>query len=528
MRQVLAALLAASSLAALAAPADETGVPAWGVLVKLKEPAAGTREQPAQARERLAGAFRGKSQALGSAEPWGPGAHWVRWARPLSGAEAARLIAELKADPAVEWAVPNVRERRLQAAAPSDPFYGSQWWLSASAAGGTPGAPGIAAAWARSTGAGVAVAVLDTGLVRSHPDLSDGRFGAGYDFVTDENGWAGDGDGRDPDFSDPGDAVQVGECGANDPVESEPSSWHGTRIAGMLAASTDNGLGVAGINRQARVVTVRVAGKCGALVSDIVDGMRWAAGLSVAGVPVRNPEPARIVNISFGGPATDCTPYQAAIDELRRIGVLVVAAAGNEDRAVMRPARCPGVLAVGAVTRAGLKTGYSNRGPEVGITTLGGEEGDPGGGLFSTSNFGSGAPGANNYSAAVGTSFSSPIVAGVASLMLSVNPRLSRAQLIDGLQRTSRPHVASAGPVCSTDTPVGECQCTTSTCGAGLLDAPAALEYAAAALPDPSEPRPDSGGGGGGGALDAAGLGLLGLLAAAAAGRRHRRAGRRA
>ncbi len=97
----------------------------------------------------------------------------------------------------------------------------------------------------------------------------------------------------------------------------------------MIAAQDNNGTGGAGIHWGASILPVRVAGKCGADLADIVDGMRWAGGLAVAGM-APNPNPARIINISFGGSAACGAMYQTAIDELRNAGVVVVAAAGNE------------------------------------------------------------------------------------------------------------------------------------------------------------------------------------------------------
>lgn len=506
-RLVKLALLLVLPVAAWAAPlmprAPATEPLAHGVIVQLKA----SREQPFKetpqhSLERLRHAFERKSQALGTVREVGASAHWVRWSRALTAAESQRLVEELQQDPEVEWAAPNVYEHRLQAV-PNDPEFGNQWWLSAAPADGSRGVPNIFSAWNINMGAATNVAVLDTGLVRSHPDLQDPRFDWGYDLVTNEviNGVqsSGDGDGRDADFSDPGDAVKAGECNAPDDA---PSSWHGTRIAGQIGALTDNGLGVAGINRAVRIVSVRVAGKCGALVSDIMDALRWAAGLPVDGLP-SNPFPARVINLSFGSANLDCSPYQPIINDLRSRGVLIIAAAGNEDSIVARPARCPGVVAVGAVNRDGFKTVYSNLGPQVTITTVGGDPADEGQlgptvgdtGIVTTSDAGPAGPSASIYQASFGTSFSTPIVSGVASLMLSVNPNLNSEQIVEGLTSRARPHVTSRAlpsnltPLLTCDAtapPRGRCFCTTSTCGSGLLDAVGALKYAQA----PGNPPP--------------------------------------
>jgi serine protease len=436
--------------------------------------------------------------------------------RVLTGDEAERLAARLRQRPEVDWVAPNTFERRLQVAATpaattatttaaaglaigNDPLAPQQWWLKAAggsnsnaAADRLRGVPGFAAAWglglAGATGhAGAVVAVLDTGIT-PHPDLL-GRVLPGYDFVS-EITLAGDGNGRDNDPSDPGDWVSAAD--RQDPrfagCDEQRSSWHGTIIAGLLAATPDNSLGVVGINRQGRVLPVRVAGKCGASVADIVDGMRWAGGLPVPGVPA-NPHPARIINISFGGSAACGREYQSTVDELRAKGVVVVAAAGNGHGAASRPASCTGVVGVAALNRDGFKTHYSNFGAALassGIATVGGDDSKGGawrqllgdGGVVTVWNNGATAPGAPEYAAVYGTSFAAPLVAGTLSLMLSVNPALTADQLVAGLRASTRPHVQSNLMGLCTEANPGRCICTTQTCGAGILDAEQALLYA--------------------------------------------------
>ncbi|WKB50916.1 S8 family serine peptidase [Eleftheria terrae] len=548
-RRLLSACLLSACLLSLALPCavaaqavatpSSSAAPAFGVLVKLKPqaPSLPGREVPQQvARERLAQVFSGKSLAMGEVRPVGTGAHWVQWSRPLERAEADRLARELAQDANVEWAVPNVREHRLQVAAPNDTHYGQQWWLSAAPGAGSRGVPNIAGAWQVTTGGDISVAVLDTGLLRSHPDLQGERFTSGYDLMSlGSNGTSnptGDGDGRDEDFSDPGDGVDAGECGSGEPEEE--SSWHGTKIAAQIGADTGNSIGVAGINRNVRIVSVRIAGKCGALVSDIVDGMRWAAGLSVSGAP-KNPHPVRLINLSFGSSEQSCAPYQDTINELNRMGVLIIAAGGNDLGPVGRPARCPGVLGVGAINRDGFKTVYASLGPQIGITTVGGDTEDGSlkatdGGLYTASNDGTRGPGTNNYGASYGTSFSTPVVAGVASLMLARNPSLTLDQLVHGIKSTARPHVTTSQystlEQCDAQRKQGRCYCTTTTCGAGILDAEKALQYAADPSAAPVFHNPDAGSvsdsGGGGGAL---GWGwLAGLALVAGLAQRSRRA----
>ncbi len=431
--------------------------------------------------------------------PVGRSAQLLDFGRPLGAADAQRMAERLRLRPEVEWVVPNEREQRQQV--PNDPYFAAtagatgQWWLrpatgsSANAlADRLRGVPGLQSAWALTgTGNGQAVvAVLDTGIT-AHPELG-AQVLPGHDFVSDL-AIAGDGDGRDADPSDPGDFVSQADKDANPALfagcDVQTSSWHGTVIAGIVAAGTNNGIGVAGANWAARVLPVRVAGKCGAEVADIVDAMRWAAGLAVAGAPP-NPNPARIVNISFGGSAA-CNPaYQEAIDELAAVGTVVVAAAGNGHGNVKRPASCAGVIGVAALNRDGFKANYSNFGPAVVVSTVGG---DPAGeglwgallgddGLLTLDNLGLQAPESAAYGNHFGTSFAAPVVAGVLSLMLDANPGLSVAQLIDGVRRSARPHVASSMMAACSDQNPGRCTCTPSTCGAGILDAPQALQYA--------------------------------------------------
>ena len=422
----------------------------------------------------------------------------------LDAAGAAALQQRLRADPRVRSVVPDVREQRM-AVTPNDARFAAQWWLQPVAAGNT-GVAGFAAAWDRSTGAapGVVVAVLDSGIT-SHIE-TNARVVPGWDFVADPV-FSGDGNGRDNDPQDPGDAVtdadrtaQPDKFGGCPPAAL--SSWHGTTIAGQLAAVTNNAEGVAAANWQGLVQPVRVAGKCGAALSDIIDGLRWAAGLPVTGAPL-NPTPARLIVLSYGGTdpcdanSTDAAVrdtarlYEATLAEVRAQGALVVVAAGNQRAAVGRPASCPGAFAVTSVNRDGYKAAYANFGASIRLATPGGDDASGGecatgdanlrdGGVVSIGNLGTQAPGAAGYVSASGTSFAAPAVAATAALMLAVNPALTLAQIEQGLTATVRPHVAV--PLlgnCAAGSNPGRCACTTSTCGAGLLDAEQALAFAA-------------------------------------------------
>lgn len=482
-------------LAAHAAP------PANGFIVELREPATAEAGQ-----KRIQSVVAGQALPLAVQRPIS--GRWHRLASTGGALDASAsdlLAARLRADPRVRSVVPDVREQR-QAVTPNDTRFASQWWLQAAGAGNT-GAAGLAKAWERNTGVanGSVVAVLDSGIT-SHIE-TNARVLPGYDFVADTV-YAGDGNGRDNDAQDPGDAITAAERLAQpDKFSGCPdtprASWHGTTIAGQLAAVTNNTEGVAGANWQGLVLPVRVAGKCGASISDLVDGMRWAAGLTVTGVP-DNANPARLIVLSYGGvdpcdaDSTDAAVrdtarlYEATLAEVRAAGALVIVAAGNQQRGVGRPASCRGAFAVTSVNRDGYKAAYANFGTSIALATPGGDDASGGscasgaanlrdGGIVSTGNLGDLSPGAAGYVAASGTSFAAPSVAAVASLMLAVNPTLTLAQIEQGLRASARPHVlVPLLGACVIGSNVSRCACTTTTCGAGLLDADQALVFAAA------------------------------------------------
>ena len=368
--------------------------------------------------------------------------------RVMSHAEVRQVAAGLLADnPDIEYAEP---DRLLHILAqPNDAMLAQQWSLSDPVGG-----IGAATAWSQSTGAGVVVAVIDTG-VRPHADLQPNLL-AGYDFITSVRA-AGDGNGRDANAFDPGDFVTAGACGSGHPAE--PSSWHGTHVAGIVAAKGGNSIGVAGVAHGARVLPLRVLGKCGGYVSDIANAISWAAGAAVTGVPA-NANPARVINLSLGGTGPCDRTTQAAIDTARSRGAVVVVAAGNEgsDVAGSNPANCSGVVAVAATQRSGGLASYSNRGAGITLAAPGGDERDA---IVSTLNAGRTAPGADSYASLMGTSMATPVVSGVAALMLAVNANLSPDQLMVLLQRTARPFSQA---------------CT--GCGSGIVDAAAAVAAA--------------------------------------------------
>lgn len=505
---VLLAALCALPLQAQTEAPDEP--PARGLIVRLKQPVAheGARARdasPESMRWRRVLGEAGLSGASGRREPRmrpvGRDQQLLEFEAPLSRSEVTALREKLMARPDVDWVEPNVRERRLQAT-PSDPLFAQQWWLQSVSGSNANaldarlrGVAGFQTAWLRTNQAPVVVAILDTGIT-SHPDLA-GRVLPGYDFVSDLE-YANDGNGWDADASDPGDWVSLADKQRNPQAyvgcDIEGSSWHGTIVAGIVGANANNGIGGAGVHWGASILPVRVAGKCGAEVLDIVEGMRWAAGLPVGGVPL-NKNPARIINISFGGSAACGQAYQTAVDELRGMGVVVVAAAGNEWAShPSRPANCDGVVGVAGLNRDGFKTNYSNFGAQLtasGIAAVAGDDlGDNNvrsgawrtalsdSGLVSLTNFGSTTAAAVGYARLYGTSFAAPQVAGTLAHMLSLNPTLSYEQIVRGLHLSARPHVTSPKIAdCSDDNP-GRCICTKATCGAGILDAEQAMLYA--------------------------------------------------
>lgn len=409
----------------------------------------------------------------------------TRVLRIAGDAPVAGLLAQLRAQPDVLYAEED--QRMHIAAVPDDPLYATRQWYLQPPDETMPAAIDVESAWDLTVGsASVIVAVLDTGIT-AHEDL-DSKIVAGYDFIAEDAPGdfttANDGDGRDGNPADPGDSATA-------------SSWHGTRVAGIIAAATGNATGIAGIAQQSRILPVRVLGVDGGYTSDIAAGMRWAAGLAVPGAPA-NANPAQVLNLSLAGDGNCNSTYRSAIAAILEAGVVIVAAAGNETAPVSQPANCAGVLAVAGVRHIGTKVGYSSFGSQVGISAPAGNcvniaDGEtclypidtainPGGSTPS--------PATNGYTTNinpdgnVGTSFAAPQVAGVAALMLAYNPGLSQDRVIERMKEAARAFPVSDGslPVCpmvGSGSTQGQCFCTTNTCGAGLLDAVGAVELAA-------------------------------------------------
>lgn len=381
------------------------------------------------------------------------GAHVVHLSKKMSVTEVEALAADLVArDPSVEYAEPDRIMRKMFT--PNDTRYTEQWhYFEAN------GGLRLPAAWDKATGTGVNVAVIDTGY-RPHADLS-GQILAGYDFISSAT-IANDGNGRDSDASDTGDAVVAGECGVGQPAQDQSSSWHGTHVAGTIAAKTNNALGVAGVAYNARIVPVRVLGKCGGYTSDIADAIIWASGGTVSGVPA-NANAARVINMSLGGGGACGATTQAAIDSARSRGTVVIVAAGNEntDASNSNPANCAGVVTVASINRSGGRAWYSNYGAVVDVAAPGGDTSVAANGILSTLNAGLTAPAADNYAFYQGTSMATPHVAGVAALMLSKNLNLTPDEIESKLKSTARAFPA-----------------TCTSCGSGIVDASAAVDAA--------------------------------------------------
>ncbi|MDW8394839.1 MAG: S8 family serine peptidase, partial [Anaerolineae bacterium] len=429
----------------------------------------------ADAPEQLARLSTRAGIALAYFRPMSGDAHVLRLPQRLPVEEVDRIAAQLSTLPEVEYAEPDAIMLPAQIT-PNDPQYNAQWHYFESYGIDLP------QAWTITRGmTSTVVAVIDTGH-RPHADLA-ARIVGGYDFIADTF-VSNDGNGRDNDPSDPGDWVSANQCGGTHPARN--SSWHGTHVAGTIGAITNNGVGVAGVNWHARILSVRVLGKCGGYTSDIVDGMRWAAGLPVSGVP-NNTTPAKVLNLSLGGSGSCGATYQNAINAINAAGAIIVVAAGNSnaDAANARPANCSGVITVGATNRSGVRASYSNYGSVVDISAPGGQTSPTlNNGVLSTLNSGTTAPGADSYAFYQGTSMAAPHVAGVVSLMVALRPYLNYTQTESILKATAKPF--GSGHTCS----------GTTTCGAGIVNAYAALQVLSKLVFVPIVHRHGSGGSG--------------------------------
>ena len=467
--------------------------------------------------------------ALAKSRQITPGMHVLFLQKTLYGADVHAALKKLRADPSVEFA--DVDQRRYPHAVPDDPLFqptpgvaSGQWYMQPPNAavinlGGTPtqdlSGTDAVSAWNLTKGSpGTVIADVDTGVRFDHPDLLRAGFGGrllpGYDFVDEDLNpntsaplgtflIANDGDGWDPDPSDPGDWIDSTDqkntvlfpsasCAISN------SSWHGTRVMGVLGALTNNGVGVAGMTWNSYLLPVRALGKCGGYDSDIIAGMQWAAGMSVkdpAGntVPV-NPYPADIINLSLGGVGSCPSAYSSVITILTNMGVVVVASAGNESGPVERPATAAACWPWRDCAMSAPKWATAVSAPQVGVAAPAGNCVTSTGACYrsidTTVNFGQTRPGANGYTDQtnfnLGTSFSAPIVSGIAALMRAVNANLTPPQLIARIKASASPFPPNTGniPVCPTTDPTGtqECSCVVGQCGAGMVNALSAVKAA--------------------------------------------------
>jgi len=502
------------------------------------------KDEPVTQKRQTMSAAHVKSLSLSAGielkaiRPTGAAAQVVKLPRALPIDEVQRIAAKLAQDTGVVYAEPD--RRKYPHRVPTDTRYSQQWYLSEPTGG-----INAQSAWDVTTGsASIIVAVIDTGIVLTNSELQ-GRLLPGFDFIGSDDGdpsnrandsgtifaTANDGNGRDSDPSDPGDWIDNSDLN-HYPFQGvgctvEDSSWHGTHVAGIIGANSDNAAGITGIDWAARILPVRVLGKCGGYTSDIVDGMRWAAGLAVSGVTT-NSNPAQILNLSLGGPGSCSHAEQSAITEILSTTAVkaIVTSAGNEggDASLNAPGNCAGVINVGATDRSGNQTFYTDVGPAIAISAPGGvittSPSDTGANaILSLFNDGFTTPTTDAFAFFAGTSAAAPQVSGAIALMLAVKPGLTTADIRSILTTTARAFPSGSA-------------CTTATCGAGILDVSAAVHKAVITTPSTSSSSGSSGsssddGGGGGGCTigngtSDAGLMLLMLAALVGLGRRKR------
>ncbi|MGO4262160.1 S8 family peptidase [Lysobacter sp. TAB13] len=397
------------------------------------------------------------------------GSNLIKTDTALDAAATKELAIELmKQDPSIIEVIPDTLKHKTMV--PNDPAYAQQWHYK-----NGPGGLNLEPAWDIATGDGIVVAVLDTGIT-PHSDLNANII-PGYDFIVDPE-VSVDGDGRDADPNDPGD-WHDGECDLFG--QPDDSSWHGTHVAGTIAAVTNNATGVAGVAHGAKVQPVRVLGKCGGYTSDIIDAVTWASGGSVAGVP-DNTTPAEVINLSLGGSGACSAAEQVAFAGARSRGTTVVIAAGNSggDVANFSPANCDNVIAVSAVGPTGALASYSNFGPKVDVAAPGGTGVVPAAdNILSTLNLGAHEQAGEGYAWMAGTSMAAPHVAGVVALMQSaVTTPKTPAEIEKILVNTA--HVGGQPGGCS----------FANWCGAGIVDARYAVAVAKGTEPLPPDPVP--------------------------------------
>lgn len=409
--------------------------------------------------------FANASTTLGynvrSARVLSTGAQLIFTDTKLDLAASKQLMVEIMKDPNVLAVEPDVRVKAMFV--PNDTLYVQQWHYK-----NGPGGINAEPAWDITKGAGTVVAVLDTGIT-PHTEFA-GQLVPGYDFIADL-ATSADGDGRDADPNDPGDYDYYYD-----------SSWHGTHVAGTIAAKTDNGAGTAGVAPDAKIMPVRVLGTGGGWTSDILDAITWSSGGTVSGVPA-NANPAEVINLSLGGGGACSTAWQTAIDAAVARGTTIVVAAGNSggEAQNLTPASCNNVIAVSAVGPTGAKASYSSYGAVVDVAAPGGSGFNPAtDNILSTYNLGLTTQGAEGYAWNAGTSMAAPHVAGIAALIqaASATPK-TPAQVKKILENTAYANGGFPGG-CGYNLP----------CGTGIVDAHAAVLVANGTNPLPADPPP--------------------------------------
>ncbi|MGM9482951.1 S8 family serine peptidase [Roseateles sp. NT4] len=450
--RIIAALIAASAIAANSAPIeDQTDQ----VLIKFGDASPSAKSLKDQELAILKSALGTLGFSARHLRTMDRGIHVLKLDRFTSSrALSASLAVIAKARGDVAFFEPDL----IGVPVTSDPKYWEQWSLFDGSAGAN-----VIPAWSTgATGSGVVIAIVDTGLT-AHDDLFGQTVSGGYDFVSNAS-LSRDGDSRDANPTDPGNWRTAGQC-TGDLSNAANSSWHGTMVGSIAAAGTENGRGIAGVAQFAKLLSVRVSGACGAYQSDLADGVLWAAGGAVSGVP-QNSYPARVVNVSIAGDGACPSVLQYAVSSARAFGATVVAGAGNKgvDVSSAWPANCTGAIAVAAIDMTGQRwvesaQTASNYGSGIALSA-------PGVSMWVATNDGSTTPTTDTYKMQQGTSLAAPVVSGSAALMLSVNPGLNPDDVSIILKGTAKAFPA-----------------TCSGCGSGIVNATAAVNAVRSGTP---------------------------------------------
>jgi hypothetical protein len=498
------------------APAAETVVASRLIIRFAAEAESGRLASRAEAESALRAIGRSLGAAFAYSHPTAGLSHVVRWRAPSEGGDLEGLLRDLRADPRVSQVeVDGVVRRALT---PNDELYADAreiLWNLKAPSGARAGGMNLPIAWDRTRGAGVTVAVLDTGIER-HADLDVNVLPNGYDFIrADVDGAfrvANDGDGLDPDPTDEGDWIAAADLAF--PVFTgcavANSSWHGMSMAGVIAAIGNNNVGQPGVAFEAKILPVRVLGKCKGYQTDIADAIRWASGAqpesgtwAALGVPT-NITPARVINLSLSGSGTCPSFMQSAINAARAAGAVVVVATGNDGAApaigastIGSPANCDGVIAVTSHTIEGDRMTIANWGPGTDLSAPGGGACSQLGGclphgtlgangtvwreLWSTRNDGTTIyqdPPPDRlplWFGPAGTSVSAAHTSGAAALLLSAMPSLN-PEGVESILKTST-RAFPAGTYCWVF------EIGTLNCGYGMLDATSAMTRLTALTP---------------------------------------------